>query len=933
MRINLSTILTILLLFMGLNSYSQAFGGNPPSLKWKQLETNKVKVIFPPDRQPDAQRVADIITAINRDSVGRLGDKNDKISIVLQSLSLISNAYVGLAPWRSEFYMTPLQNSMILGSGSWVDMLTAHEYRHVHQYSNFRTGISKFAYLLFGQEGQGVANALAIPDWFFEGDAVYAETKYLSQGRGRLPNFFDDYHALWTAEKKYSYQKLRNGSFKDLVPDHYQLGYLLIGHGNNNYGNDFWKNVTHDAAGFRGILYPFQTAVKRYAGVNYRQFVKQTFSEFKAQMPLNENINNEVAFTKQNTRLVVHYLYPNWLNRDTVLVLKKAYNQIPHWVLLSKNFSKNIGLKFIGLDDYFNFKKDKIIYTGYSNDVRWGYKEFNDVYIFNIRDGSTTKITKNQRLFSPDVSPDEQSMVAIQMPQRGGSVLQFWDLQTRKVTDSIIHPEKIDLSFPVFGRTNDEVFLIAKKSDGSSSILNYSKISRSFKELIPFVNAPMAFLKYRNQQLIFTVTQSRKNEIWMFDLFLNKLKKLSSAHTGSYGGDVHEQQLIYSRPTAEGEQLFKRDIGNINFSTDYLHALTPVNQVNYAHANLLSKPIDSLYQISDYASTAGLLNIHSWRPNYERPNWSVSFYSLNVLNNFETSFQYLYNQNEGAHQLGATATYGAWFPWIIGGADYAFNRNYSKNNRVLRWNEWNGKLGLFVPLNKNSGRFYKALNVFGTFNYLLYQYDAKSIPTTKNHYIPYLHFQLTSSLLSQQAIKQINPRLGWTFKMHYKTSAGNLEARQTFIQSRIFLPGLFKTHALNITTAFQQRDTLRQYVYPNNFALARGYSSLDEPNMWRMSVNYHFPIIYPDFGIANIVYFKRIRGVVFYDDMYLKNLGTSKGMQLRSTGLEIHFDTNFFNLQPFSIGIRYSRLLDSKKLNNPFVNQWEFIIPLNLLTD
>jgi len=200
-----------------------------------------------------------------------------RIPIVLQTLPTISNAYVGLAPWRSEFFLNPLQNSLYLGSTSWIDNLSTHEYRHVQQYSNFRRGISKFLYLLAGQEGQSLANAMTIPDWFFEGDAVYTETEYLSQGRGRIPYFFDAFNSIWTANKKYSYQKLRSGSMKDVVPDHYQLGYMLVAYGNRKYGETFWGKITQDAAKFKGIVYPFQKALKRHTGLRYSQFVKDVY--------------------------------------------------------------------------------------------------------------------------------------------------------------------------------------------------------------------------------------------------------------------------------------------------------------------------------------------------------------------------------------------------------------------------------------------------------------------------------------------------------------------------------------------------------------------------------------------------------------------------------------------------------------------------------
>lgn len=932
MRLFASISLTLILLLVGLISYAQRFGGNPTSLKWKQLETNRAKVIFPSYRHTDAQRIASIISHIGLDTLGNLGQKSNKIPIVLQTLPLVSNGYVGLGPWRSEFYMTPMQNALDLGSTSWADNLATHEFRHVHQYSNFRTGISKLLYLLAGQEGQALANAATIPDWFFEGDAVYAETKYLTQGRGRLPYFFDAYNALWTGGKRYSYQKLRNGSFKDFVPDHYQLGYMLIGHGHNTYGNSFWRDVTHDAARFRGIIYPFQKAVKRYSGVNYREFVKQTFSEFRSQLPLNQNINNERAFTKINTRRVVDYLYPTWFNRDTVLALRKPYNQLPHWVLLNNHSSKRIGLKYIGIDDYFNYKNGKIIYTGYSTDARWNWREFNDVYVFNVKDGSTSRITKNQRLFSPDFSNDEQLMAAIQMPEKGGSVLQFWDLPNRKLTSSVSHPKDFMLSFPVFGKTNDEVFLIAKKKDGASSILSYSKSDDAFKELFPFVNAPIAFLRYRDQQLIFTITQSGKNEIWLFDVVLNRLKKLSSTNTGSYGGDIIDQQLVYSRPTAEGDQLFVGHINELKYTSDFFHPLSLVYQVKYEGENISTNVGNTDYAITDYKSSASLINLHSWRPFYDPPNWSFTLYSQNILNTLESNFQYVFNENEHSHQLGAYATYGALFPWVVGGTSYTINRNFKDSVSYLKWNEWNGNLGLRVPLSKNSGRFFRTLDMSSTYNNVLYHYDASSYPSKKDKYVPYLHFQLSASMLSQQAKQQINPRFGWTFNVQHRKSIGNIKSSQSFIGSRVYLPGFIRTHSLSMSAAYQQRDTMRQYVYSNNLAMARGYESFNYPKMWRISFNYHFPIMYPDIGIANIVYFRRVRGNIFYDDMHLKSLRTGKIIQLRSTGLEIYFDTKWWNQQPVSFGVRYSRLLDAKKFTNPpNVNHWELIMPVNLI--
>ena len=887
--------IVIIFIIFSIQSVAQRFGGNPTYVKWKQIETNKLKIIFPPNRSSEAQRLANVTIAIDSYTSGILGKTHFKIPVVLQSLPLVSNAYVGLAPWRSEFYLNPLQNALDLGATSWIDNLAIHEYRHIQQYSNFRKGLSKFLYILAGQEGQSLANATVIPDWFFEGDAVYSETKYLNQGRGRLPYFFDAYNALSIANKKYSYQKWRNGSYKDFIPDHYQLGYMLVAHGHNKYGDDFWRKVTEDAVRFKGLIYPFQRAVKRYAGIGYRLFVKETFDEFKSQLPVGSNINNEVALTKENKKRVVDYLFPIWINNDSVIALKRPYNQLAHWELISNGRRQRLGLKFIGIDDFFQYQNGKIVYTAYSTDARWDWKEFNDVYIFDILDKSTNRLTHQQRLFSPDLSIDLKTMVAIQMPTEGGAALEIWDVQTKKLIDSVQHPEKYMLSHPVFGQDENVIYVIARKPDGSCSILKYEREQKRFSVLFSFVNAPISFLRYKKDELLFTISQEQKNQLWSYHVIDKNFSLLSSTNTGSYSGDINRanKKVVYSRPTSEGDQLFIGNLTTSNSIPQQFESLKTVYKTPLAEENKLTKVADSNFAISNYSKTSQLANIHSWRPYYDRPNWSFTLYGQNVLNTFQSSYQYVFNENEKSHQVGASATFGALYPWLVGGTNYTVNRNFKDSTRNLKWNEWNGNVGMRIPLSNNGGRFFRSLDFSSTLNNVLYNYNASSKPVTKDKFVSYIHFQLIASMLSQQARQQVNPRFGWVLNLQHRSSFGKTDATQSYVGARLYLPGFMRSHSFNMSFAYQQRDTLRQYIYTNNFSMARGYAAFNYPRMWRTNFNYQFPVMYPDFGIANIVYFRRVRANIFYDDMFLKSLRTGRIINLRSTGVELHFDTKW----------------------------------------
>ena len=75
--------------------------------------------------------------------------------------------------------------------------------------------------------------------------------------------------------------------------------------------------------------------------------------------------------------------------------------------------------------------------------------------------------------------------------------------------------------------------------------------------------------------------------------------------------------------------------------------------------------------------------------------------------------------------------------------------------------------------------------------------------------------------------------------------------------------------------------------------------------------------------------FSTYTGECFYDYTNLKSLRTGTNYQVRSAGAEIYFDTKWWNQQPLSFGLRYSRLLDND-LVGASPNNWEIILPVTI---
>ena len=97
-------IILVFLLFIFQYSKAQEFGGEPASVKWKQVNTDTVRIIFPAGMDSIAKRIASITSKEQQQYTGTIGNRLHKVNIVLHNQTTFSNGFVSLAPWRSEFF-------------------------------------------------------------------------------------------------------------------------------------------------------------------------------------------------------------------------------------------------------------------------------------------------------------------------------------------------------------------------------------------------------------------------------------------------------------------------------------------------------------------------------------------------------------------------------------------------------------------------------------------------------------------------------------------------------------------------------------------------------------------------------------------------------------------------------------------------------------
>ena len=234
-KITTAIVLIICGLFITERAYAQyySWGTDPTSFRWQQIKGEKYRIVYPDSAKHIASEMAFYLDAVQNDIAHGYKHPQMSIPFVVHPANMLSNGLVMWLPKRVEFLSAPAINGY---SMPWRKQLIAHEYRHAVQYNNLNRGLVKGLSYIIGQQSSTIG-LLFMPLWMMEGDAVMSETEMSTFGRGLQPSFSMGYRAYNNVLGAFkSRDKWFCGSFKDYIPDHYQLGYFICRHGYNEYG-------------------------------------------------------------------------------------------------------------------------------------------------------------------------------------------------------------------------------------------------------------------------------------------------------------------------------------------------------------------------------------------------------------------------------------------------------------------------------------------------------------------------------------------------------------------------------------------------------------------------------------------------------------------------------------------------------------------------
>jgi hypothetical protein len=942
LRYKIPAGLTLLIAFAALVSNAQYFslGTDPASVKWEQLKTSGFRIIYPSELAGQAQYLANALEHAYAPACQTLEASPGRIPVILHNRTTVSNAFAPYAPNRIELLTTPPQDNY---AQDWLDQLVLHEFRHAVQYASLDRGLTKALTFIMGQQAIPAVLGLFVPMWFIEGDATIAETAMSLSGRGRDPAFLQGLRAQWLERDIYSYDKAVHGSFRDYTPDRYELGYHIVGKTSELFGTETWTRALHKTGSVPVMLVPFSHTLHQQTGSGKGKLYHQVAAVLKEEWQREDSLLVPTPFRKVSPTVqeYIAYRHPVIFRDSLILAEKDPIRDISRVVVIDR-LGRECRLFYTGtgfVPDEISARDSMICWTERASDPRWGQRDYAVIRTFNIKSREFRQLTRKTRYFAPVYSHDGQKIAVSEMDELGRHFLVILDATTGAVIRKITTAGNLHFIDPCWTDRDRQVLSIVQ-ADQWMSVANIRPETEEVKLLLPpsaiLIGDPLMAGDY----LIHTGAYTGINNIFAYDTASGELFQVTNSRFGARRAMLSDgaDSLVYEEYTPDGAAIVKTsfDPGSWSVFEDTRPVPFPLATALSAQENFLFNR-DSIrfqpYNTKPYRKGFHLFNPHSWAPlsidaDNATANPGLVILSQNLLSSSVTELGYSYNMNEMTGKYYLSFNYEGLYPAINLIADYGLRRGNAfteENDTIpLKWNELNLGASVYLPLNWNKGCWYRGVRPEAGSTFKLRDMDD-SVPSESTHdrvstldYSFYFYNQFKS------AAQDIYPRWGQYFQVNYSHTPSH-DLGNNFIlaaQGVIYFPGLFLNHGIRVYGGYQYQEDGFDF-FGDLIILPRGHSGISMSHAVSLSAGYAMPLFYPDWRLGPVLYIKRFKASVFYDQAF--NTKDPGNQNDNTIGLDLTANFHLLSfLAPIESGIRTMYLPGEKDIRFQFLLTLDF---------
>ena len=954
-------VLTIVFAMVGYVACAQyySWGADPASFKWIQAKGENANIIYP-SHASNIGRATLYFTERMRPYIdyGYTLPPLD-IPFVVHPENMNSNGLVMWLPKRVEFLSTPAIDGY---SMPWIKQLVAHEYRHAAQYNNLNVGVVKFLSYLLGQQSSTIG-LIFMPLWMMEGDATMSETQASSFGRGKQPSFTLEFRAMGDIAGKFrNTDKIFCGSYREFIPDHYQLGYQLVAHGNELAGH----HIANDMAAL-GPRRPWMIVsegwrMKHLFGFSTRKLFQSTFTYLRAfwdSLPTPEDSSTRLPAPPMESYTT--YSHPIAIE-DEVVVLKSDLDKPSRLVALNPTTGEERLLSYTGIiatRPAYDKVNNRIWWSEYRRSMMFQQKVTSTLHYLDLDSKRPrTRLMGGKNVLYP--TPDDEGGLAwVEYSGDGIYTLRH------ELCDGTLRSHSLPFGQEMHALAWDNMtrahYSILTADEGMW-IVRFTEQGQMENVTEP-AYITLSDLRAADGWLYFGSIASGRDEVHSIDLQTGKQYQLSASTYGSFDpSPTSDGQVLMTTYDSLGYhpsiQRMEDIVGEVEWSRLPKDLVNPKREqwgtINLDTIKLVQPDsvIESKIETKRrYRKGLHFFNFHSWAPLSYNPfaisedgainlNLGATVMTQNILSSMQGFLSYGYSK-QSSHLVKAALRYYGLGPTISLSTTYGGRQNiypiyvYNPQTHSIELPEAisRGKfyaIGLDVqfPLLFQRGYHTRYLIAAAGWEYSnglvanigKLSFDDGGISNVATiGYTRGIHltsFSLGFQDFVRSAHRDFTPPWGVVATATYAMNPANGSFSDLIsLYAKAYTPGFAPHNSLTLAMAYQttiggfkSQDALSALAFKSSRLLPRGFNStqVENRNLFSLSANYQAPVWYPDGGIRSVAYFKRIRlnaGFDFarYDHAEFRADGTIRYTPhyIHSWGGDIILDVNFLR-QPAS---------------------------------
>ena len=799
-------------------------GADPVEVKWKSLETEHFRLVYPEATDSLAREYAKSLESFvhtTEPSIGFYPNQfyKKKMPVIFHAYSATSNGMVSWAPRRMELFT----NADLYDPEStpWMTQLTVHEGRHVAQMQFPRRNwlFGSLEYLL-GDLSTGAATAIYPGQALMEGDAVAAETALTNSGRGRTSDFLEYYHVALSDSLYRDFWQWRYGSQKRYTPDYYRAGYVLVA-GMRTAFNDtlFTRRYFHNVnARFLPFFVLYRT-VEQGSWMRFDRAFKTIQDSFRAEWAAADSAR--APFVEGQDMVQKGRLYDTYisltptdkgfyaihgaLDKATELVRIDSAGEVRSVVPFSSQTSRLT---------YDRFYK-KLIWSEHRGSAMLELKSYSMLRYMN-EDGTIRDFKVKGRFFNPSANDIGPTFAAVQQFEDGHSSIKVFSSSIGTVLEEFRAPAGLQ---PVEIAWIDGKIYASAITEEGFSIYDVD----GWRPLFAPAHSKINRLFGRDGLIWFSSDRSGVPELHSVDPASGEMLQRTSLRFGgkefAFGPD---SSLWYSAPTAEAKIVRRLEPGKLLAKPVTFNAIQIVSAEKLsAQEGAGSIPYEGpISEGKRYSKLFQPVRFHSWMPVYVEYNPVEKLSGEEVINTGTLGATVLFQNELGTSwgsagvslvdSLGFRTGVHAQFVSNGLGPTFELRADYYEEASPLPW-ILNLVAGVSFPINLSKGGWRSG--IIPSYKAELSYWGQLINPGI------FRKASLTAYTMRPVAPSGIFPKWGIGVETGMRSTSDPYwgTSRAFYGKGFAYLPGLMSTHGIKLSGEFVRKESYlakADYAFP-----------------------------------------------------------------------------------------------------------------------